>query len=500
LGIAGFLVIGLLLATPAAEAACTGSGATWSCSAGTTTAQVNTALGSATDGATFTFAAGSYSWSSEITLSNTKGVSLICATQDGCTVTVGGPFLTMALSGVNTKSYRLSGFKFQNAPACLCIWIYGNGTLSNFRIDHNTFQNFNSDAIAIFLGETGSAGKFYGLIDHNTFTGSSNFMIMKVLGHGDTNNWGPSPKGTANNMFVEDNTISFSTAANLGAGCMDAWRSAAVVWRHNTTQNCLVTAHGVTHGGMINFEVYENRLIRTAGSGSWEDGTRLFHHQGSGELIAFNNTFTASSGKSSEAISVTHYRSASPSVAGYDSSLGQCNGSSTRDGNRSPTSTFFGYPCWRQPGRDGSQGLQPMYAWGNRWSDTGAKVDLAVENPWGQSSPSVFDHIKPNRDFYNAVSASVQTSPTSPFNGTTGMGVGTLANRPTTCTTGAESGGGVGYFATNQGPQGTLYRCSATNTWTVQYTPYTYPHPLQAGGGGTTTPPPAAPSNVRIIR
>jgi hypothetical protein len=138
-----------------------------------------------------------------------------------------------------------------------------------------------------------------------------------------------------------------------------------------------------------------------------------------------------------------------------------------------------------------------MYVWNNRWSSTGAKVDMTVENPWGASNPSVSDHIKPNRDFYNAVSAGAQVSPTSPFNGSTGMGFGTQANRPTTCTSSTlESGGGVGYFATDQGPAGTLYRCSAANTWTVQYVPYTYPHPLRGGSGGGSAPNP--PTNLRV--
>lgn len=84
------------------------------------------------------------------------------------------------------------------------------------------------------------------------------------------------------------------------------------------------------------------------------------------------------------------------------------------------------------------------------------------------------------------------------FNGTVGVGAGTLANRPATCTM------GVGYWATNQSTTdltgmigvnpstpitGTLYKCTATNIWTAYYTPYTYPHPLTTG-----EPPPPSPS------
>lgn len=501
--ILGIVLLMLLSWAPrSAEAACSGSGQSWSCTAGTTVAQVNSALNAAANNATLTFDAGAYSWSTAINLPNTRGVTLRCASSGNCNVAVGGTFLGLALSGNNTNVYRLSGFRFQNAPACLCIWIYGPGTLNNLRIDNNIFQNFNGDAIAIFFGATDTAGSYYGVIDHNTFTGSANFLALKVLGHGDTDAWGPSPKGTANNMFFEDNTLTFSTAANLGAGCMDVWNSGAVVWRYNTSTNCLVTAHGVSHGGVINFEVYRNTLIRTANSGGWENGTRLFHHQGSGEFIAFDNVFTAAAGagKSASALAMTHYRSASPGAAGYDAALGRCDGSQPIDGNRVPTSTYFGYPCWRQPGRDGSQRLQPMYVWNNRWSDTAAKIDLYTENPWNATSPGVDTHVLVNRDFYNAVSASAQTSPTGPFNGTTGMGFGTLANRPSTCTTNTqEAGGGVGYFATDQGPHGTLYRCSSANTWVVQYTPFNYPHPL-VSGGTVPAPTPAAPTNVRLLQ
>jgi hypothetical protein len=75
------------------------------------------------------------------------------------------------------------------------------------------------------------------------------------------------------------------------------------------------------------------------------------------------------------------------------------------------------------------------------------------------------------------------------FNGTSGVGEGTLANRPATCTI------GTGYWATDQGEwnsknsgnDGQLYQCTTANTWSLYYTPYTYPHLLQTGG--TINPP-----------
>ena len=106
-----------------------------------------------------------------------------------------------------------------------------------------------------------------------------------------------------------------------------------------------------------------------------------------------------------------------------------------------------------------------------------------------------------NRDFYTPTTGqTAQTSSTSPFNGTTGVGWGPLSLRPPTCTS------GVAYLATDQGRwntsgnsfgNGVLYICTS-NTWpgSPSYVPYTYPHPLVTTSPVTAPPPPTNPAAV----
>ncbi len=126
---------------------------------------------------------------------------------------------------------------------------------------------------------------------------------------------------------------------------------------------------------------------------------------------------------------------------------------------RNHRSTRHAYSC-----RLGGNILDPVYQWLNTING-----GLDEVGNFGQLSTNV----ALNRDVYRG---------TSSFNGTTGVGVGTLANRPVTCTP------FVAYWATDQGfwnnktpgvAAGQLYKCTATNTWTLWYVPYTYPNPLQ---------------------
>lgn len=536
------LIAGLLLVLGSipALAQCSGSGTSWTCAAGSTSAQVDAAINSASDGATITFAPGTYTVTAianqavSYKVSQSKGVTLMCqtapnsvgaATVNPCQLnTAGVPvFGSDRFSGTNTHFYRLSGFiiDLQGTKPSMgtLYWDTYNGsapgspaTATQIRVDHNTFQNGANGAQTTLIGSGGQQIQVYGVYDHNLYTGSSQ-MAMVIWAEGPIVSPPASQLGTANNLFFENNTLAFTAVGNASAeGCTDGWGGSAYVVRYNTSTDCLWAAHGVTHaGGPANYEFYNNTVTMDAGSVSagTSDCYRSFHHQGSGEIIIFNNTFNCyTTPPNAEVISVIHYRDYPNGIDGaMPADAAQCNGTVNGpsddplviDGNRSPNSSYFGYRCWRQPGTDpATQNLMPVYVWNNYFtmgSYSGHQV--LMENFDQGGSPDYWAyHFVANRDYFNAVSASAQSSPTAPFNGTTGMGFGTLANRPATCTPNpnAEDAGhgGVGYFATDEGAQGTLYNCSATNTWTVYYTPYTYPHPLVSGD-----PPPAPPTALQ---
>lgn len=515
----------ILLIPSLADAACSGSGIAWTCPAGATPSDVQSAITAASDGAVIAFDAGSYTWGgSAFYIDNAKGVTLQGAGIGQSVVTVASPGRVCCsdghFSGTNTKLYRVTGFTFQNAPlnSVVFTWYGVSGALAtNVRMDHNKFLDFDGTANAIIYGGYSPNSEVQGLIDHNEFVGTlHNFNAVKVLGRGSNYITMPQTatvRGTINNTFVEDNILDMAVQDGFGVPCVDGWNAGGVVFRFNYVRNCQIGAHGTRHGGgVVNFEAYGNLLVRDSGSNASgaivEEGYRMLEHHGSWEIYMWGNVIQHLRTIHAQAISLTHYRSADEIEAFGVSAIppGRCDGTQSIDGNILPTGTYYGYPCWGQPGRAPANGspvwgtLAPVYVFKNVDASTSGKVDMVAVNPFSANQPpSPLTHLVEGRDFYNAVSATAQTTSSSPFDGTTGVGHGTLAKRPTTCahTTSpdGDEGGGVAYWATDQGtwnqsgsnPQGVnvsgedgvLYRCSATNTWTVHYTPYTYPHPLQ---------------------
>jgi hypothetical protein len=118
--------------------------------------------------------------------------------------------------------------------------------------------------------------------------------------------------------------------------------------------------------------------------------------------------------------------------------------------------------------------VHDTYVWGSRSGYTGSLVRASASHDTAVTCGGLTNRPTLGRDIiYDG------SSP--------GVTAGTLANRPATCTT------GQGYWATDQSTtdltgvvgvdpatpiDGTLYKCTATNTWTSYYKPYTFPHPL----------------------
>ena len=135
-----------------------------------------------------------------------------------------------------------------------------------------------------------------------------------------------------------------------------------------------------------------------------------------------------------------------------------------------------GWACYEQIGRGASSstpglGNFPLYEWDNcktalGCTGTGDQNTITVYNNLCSppNSSCTYDYtdqnIVSNRDFYDSVSG---------FIGTVGIGIGVAASLPGTCTK------GVAYWETDKY---ILMQCSATNTWTLYYQPFPYPHPL----------------------
>jgi len=320
-----------------------------------------------------------------------------------------------------------------------------------------------------------------GLIDHNTFPncgGAKGEINMKASdwgrassGNGSWSDSTPMP-GSSNQIYIEDNLWNCSGAAPSQVYDGDA--GARWVFRFNTVTGGNGGNHGadtsqVERGARFN-EVYQNTWNFTS-----NQSPDFMHWYRSGTGMVWGNNITSPNSVNS-VVKGLNCRDGTGCGPGYPP-WGFCNGTSPYDQNSATT----GYRCVDQMGagtsnvisdRGGTPTpvawvgniLDPVYQWLNK-----INRGLNEVGNFGQLSTNV----ALNRDVYRG---------TTSFNGTTGVGVGTLANRPATCTP------FVAYWATDQGfwnnktpgvAAGQLYKCTAENTWTLWYVPYTYPNPLQ---------------------
>lgn len=481
---ARWLLLLLLVGAPvAAWADCTGASPAWSCASW---ADLETLVEGAASqpGDTITLVAGTYAVTSTITLS--KSLTIQGEGNTGCPTSCNDATTIQPGSNVaftaTADTWRISGITLDGGTnGSGIIWINAGGTAEaiDWRIDHCHFKDVTG--FGIHVSAYGGAGQHYGrdhpgVIDSNRFSHATfMFKTIQVYGHtvGDVGEWAsPANLGGSNFVFIEDNIFDMTSFNDNGA-VIDSDSSARMVIRFNDFTMSRLSAHGVedadpstvpwrsTHAT----EWYKNTF---AGDGWYR---RIEPRGGTG--VVWKNRVTGTI--TGRPIHVYYTRG---DITPFCTGVVACDGDYAYDGN---TTGLSGYPCYQQPGMTGSNGITPapIYVWGNTWGDITDQADLSSIGYNAGDCP--YQHVQFGRDVILVPTANEGTS------------------LPGTCTV------ADGYWKTNEGTwnkmpggeQGVLYKCTAPDTWTLFYTPYTYPHPLRGespasgtltlGGSGSVT-------------
>jgi hypothetical protein len=453
-------------------AACSGSSPTWTCTADSTAAQINTCIGSATAGDTINIGAGSGTWTTTVII--TKGLHLKGAGWNSTTITngVSGYLLQVnpTTQALNAE-FEITGFTFNSGDKGMIRLGSDCTDLTTFQTNVNIHHN-------VFTGSTTTNGnnhyiKVYcmgGAVWKNTFTGADQQF--------QSNGWGilddllypliPNVRGTVNALYVEDNIINMVYDAVSSSYIEDSqFAASSIVWRYNTINITRTSGGNPQNQSSAWLDWHGTYAAPYNNSHQWRSA---YGHEAYGNHVASvsgDGAFAGWAGARSN-IGMVFYNNVTTTGT-------VANGNFSGEAGCSPTSSEYLrlYNWVNAKNLTTIIVTDPVYAGGDTFTCDGV-ADYAKLN-W-----NVFQHY-------------------TSFDGSAGMGCGSSLPNPSgyaervaywvtsqSCSSVAGLVGDVVTNPTRGQITGDLYE-NQSGAWVKIFTPYAYPHPVSASGGGGHT-------------
>jgi hypothetical protein len=427
---------------------------------------------------------GTLSWSNKNI--NLRGLNDCTLDVDGlptsCPTNVSGGFqINITDAGGRKAAFKISHLAFTASGAFIN---YNNGNPHSsataagyFRVDH----------IKLSLGGGANSiqhyGVVYGLYDHLNITIgatmaplleqseylNSEYGVGPTVFLGEYSAKRKTPIGTIDNVFIEDSKFTLTSASGLNPLTDTEAGGGHLVFRHNTVTSAgsyfYFYGHwsGTSEWGGYWREFYNNKLVNTRGTENYP----FRFEAGSG--VIYNNQI---SGFDDVSVHVDEGRGCGGVTAGASYA---CDGTRAWDMNAGD-SNAPGWPCMGQIGSGclttggctrGNMDNIPLILWNNGTQATCATGGACTNSLIVRVLDAPGNGGSCTKTTANYIKKTPHTASVGKYNGT------------------------VDYSDGNSSMPVTV------GTYTNNYKPYNYPHPLQGGGGNdneTVTPP----TNLRI--
>jgi hypothetical protein len=210
------------------------------------------AIGAAAAGGTVIIPAGTFTWSSPVTIS--KALTLRGASPSD------RPVITSSYTGASgisinstsSQTVTVKDIRFTNWASSNALFSINGGGVDVFRLTNLEFNGGHKWSIWVSSpGGNGGEGP-YGLIDHCQWPNGGDVIYGRDNPAYNPNSWHrPMSWGSNKAVYIEDCTMA-ATGSPVANAALDGDNGFRVVFRHNTVTNWLTSMHGADSAGPIN--------------------------------------------------------------------------------------------------------------------------------------------------------------------------------------------------------------------------------------------------------